>query len=143
MGIQISEESLDVSYNELSRAEFNADGDLIKSADLLFLGGGRNTFAKRDKEAIFFEFERIFTDRIDMLFASRFEKVDDESSLDPKLTLNYRPIENLKLRASIGTSFSTPSMAQLFSSEIALGGVRDVINGVEQTSSLVVRVIQL
>ena len=115
MGIQISEESLDVSYNELSRAEFNADGDLIKSADLLFLGGGRNTFAKRDKEAIFFEFERIFSDRIDMLFASRFEKVDDESSLDPKLTLNYRPIENLKLRGSIGTSFSTPSMAQLFS----------------------------
>ena len=105
MGLQISEESLDVSYNELSRAEFNADGDLIKSADLLFLGGGRNTFAKRDKEAIFFEFERIFSDRIDMLFASRFEKVDDESSLDPKLTLNYRPIENLKLRASIGTSF--------------------------------------
>ena len=143
MGIQISEESLDVSYNELSRAEFNADGDLIKSADLLFLGGGRNTFAKRDKEAIFFEFERIFSDRIDMLFASRFEKVDDESSLDPKLTLNYRPIENLKLRGSIGTSFSTPSMAQLFSSEIALGGVRDVINGVEQTSSLFVRVIQL
>ena len=34
-------------------------------------------------------------------------------------------------------------MAQLFSSEIALGGVRDVINGVEQTSSLFVRVIQL
>ena len=143
MGIQISEESLDVTYNELSRAEFNADGDLIKSADLLFLGGGRNTFAKRDKEAIFFEFERIFSDRIDMLFASRFEKVDDESSLDPKLTLNYRPIEKLKLRATIGTSISKPSMAQLFSSEIALGGVRDVINGVEQTSSLFVRVIQL
>ncbi|MAJ30546.1 MAG: TonB-dependent receptor [Gammaproteobacteria bacterium] len=143
MGIQISEESLDVSYNELSRAEFDSDGDLIKSADLLFLGGGRNTFAKRDKEAIFFELEKIFSERIDLLFASRFEKVDDESSLDPKLTLNYRPIENLNIRASIGTSFSTPSMAQLFSSEIALGGVRDVINGIEQTTSLFVRVIQL
>ena len=43
----------------------------------------------------------------------------------------------------MGTSFSTPSMAQLFSSEIALGGVRDVINGVEQSSSLFVRVIQM
>ena len=63
MGIQISEESLDVSYNELSRAEFNADGDLIKSADLLFLGGVRNTFAKRDIEALFFEFDRIFSER--------------------------------------------------------------------------------
>jgi outer membrane receptor for ferrienterochelin and colicin len=34
-------------------------------------------------------------------------------------------------------------MAQLYSSEIALGGVRDVINGVEQSSSLFVRVIQV
>jgi Outer membrane receptor for ferrienterochelin and colicins len=143
IGLQLNQETLDVSYNELSRAEFNADGDLIKSADLLFLGGGRNTFAKRDKEAIFFEVEKIFSENIDMLFASRFEKVDDESSLDPKVTLNYRPIDSLTIRGSIGSSFSTPSMAQLYSSEIALGGVRDVINGVEQTSSLFVRVIQL
>ena len=143
IGIQLNEESLDVSYNDLSRAEFDSDGNLIKSADLLFLGGGKDTFAKRDKEAIFFEFERILSENLDILFASRFEKVDEQSSFDPKITINYRPIENVSLRGSIGTSFSTPSMAQLFSSEIALGGVRDVINGVEQTSSLFVRVIQL
>ena len=143
IGLQLNEESLDVSYNDLSRAEFDSDGNLIKSADLLFLGGGKDTFAKRDKEAIFFEFEKILSDKLDMLFASRFEKVDDQSSFDPKITINYRPTEDLSLRGSIGTSFSTPSMAQLFSSEIALGGVRDVINGVEQTSSLFVRVVQL
>ncbi len=143
IGLQLNEESLNVSYNDLSRAEFDSDGNLIKSADLLFLGGGKDTFAKRDKEAIFFEFEKILSDRLDILFASRFEKVDNQSSFDPKITVNYRPIENLSIRGSVGTSFSTPSMAQLFSSEIALGGVRDVINGVEQTSSLFVRVIQL
>ncbi len=143
IGIQLNEESLDVTYNELSRAEFDANGNLTKSADLLFLGGGRNTSAKRDKAAVFFELEKIFSENMDLLFASRYEKVDDESSLDPKLTLNYRPTNNLLIRGSIGTSFSTPSMAQLFNSEIALGGVRDVINGVEQTSSLFVRVIQL
>ena len=61
IGLQLNQESLDVSYNELSRAEFNTDRDLIKSADLLFLGGGRNTFAKRNKEAIFFEIEKILS----------------------------------------------------------------------------------
>ena len=141
--MQLNQETLDVSYNELSRAEFNADGDLIKSADLLFLGGGRNTFAKRDKEAIFFEVEKYFQRTLTCFLHQDLKKVDDESSLDPKVTLNYRPIDSLTIRGSIGSSFSTPSMAQLYSSEIALGGVRDVINGVEQTSSLFVRVIQL
>lgn len=143
MGIQLNKESLDVTYNELSRAEFDLNGNLTKSADLLFLGGGRNTSAKRDKKAMFFELEKIFSENMDLLFASRYEKIDGDSSVDPKLTLNYRPTSNLLVRGSIGTSFSTPSMAQLFNSEIALGGVRDVINGVEQTSSLFVRVIQL
>ena len=116
---------------------------MIKGADLLFLGGGKNVSSKRNKKAIFFEIEKIFTETLDILFATRYEKVESDSSFDPKLSLNFRPMDRLLLRGSIGTSFSTPSMAQLFSSEIALGGVRDVINGVEQSSSLFVRIIQV
>ena len=37
IGLQLNEESLNVSYNDLSRAEFDSDGNLIKSADLLIL----------------------------------------------------------------------------------------------------------
>ena len=95
MGIQLNKESLDVTYNELSRAEFDLNGNLTKSADLLFLGGGRNTSAKRDKKAMFFELEKIFSENMDLLFASRYEEVDGDSSVDPKLTLNYRPTSNL------------------------------------------------
>ena len=143
IGMQLNDESLHVKYNELARSEFDQSGNLIKGADLLFLGGGKNISSNRDKKAIFFEIEKIFSERFDFLFATRYEKVENDSSFDPKLSLNFRPTDKLLLRGSVGTSFSTPSMAQLYSSEIALGGVRDVINGVEQSSSLFVRVIQV
>jgi iron complex outermembrane receptor protein len=143
IGFQINDESLDVKYNELARSEFDELGNLIKAADLLFLGGGKNISSDRDKKALFIEVEKVFTESLDMLFATRYEKIENNSSLDPKLTLTYKPLDQLLLRGSIGTSFSTPSMAQLFSSEIALGGVRDVISGIEQSSSLFVRIIQV
>ena len=143
IGFQLNDEALDVEYNELARSEFDQSGNLIKGADLLFLGGGKNISSKRNKKAIFFEIEKLFSEALDILFATRYEKVENDSSFDPKLSLNFRPMDGLLLRGSVGTSFSTPSMAQLFSSEIALGGVRDVISGVEQSSSLFVRIIQV
>ena len=143
IGLQLNDEALEVKYNDLARAEFDQSGNLIKGADLLFLGGGSNISSDRDKKALFFELEKIFSESLVVLFATRYEKVENDSSFDPKLSVNFRPTDRLLLRGSIGTSFSTPSMAQLFSSEIALGGVRDVINGVEQSSSLFVRVIQV
>ena len=143
IGLQLNDEALDVKYNELARSEFDQSGNLIKGADLLFLGGGKNISSDRNKKALFFELEKIFSENLDVLFATRYEKVENDSSFDPKLSINFRPNDKLLIRSSVGTSFSTPSMAQLFSSEIALGGVRDVINGVEQSSSLFVRVIQM
>ena len=143
IGLQLNDEALDVKYNELARSEFDQSGNLIKGADLLFLGGGKNVSSDRNKKALFFELEKIFSENLDVLFATRYEKVENDSSFDPKLSINFRPNDKLLIRGSVGTSFSTPSMAQLFSSEIALGGVRDVINGVEQSSSLFVRVIQM
>ena len=143
IGLQLNDEALDVKYNELARSEFDQSGNLIKGADLLFLGGGKNVSSDRNKKALFFELEKIFSENFDVLFATRYEKVENDSSFDPKVSLNFRPTDKLLIRGSVGTSFSTPSMAQLFSSEIALGGVRDVINGVEQSSSLFVRVIQV
>ena len=143
IGLQLNDEALDVKYNELARSEFDQSGNLIKGADLLFLGGGKNISSDRNKKALFFELEKIFSENLDVLFATRYEKVENDSSFDPKLSINFRPNDQLLIRGSVGTSFSTPSMAQLFSSEIALGGVRDVINGVEQSSSLFVRVIQM
>ena len=58
--------------------------------------------------------------------SARYEDYGNDQSLDPKVTLNYQPNEKLLLRGSISSSFVMPSMAQMFSSEINLGSVRDV-----------------
>ena len=55
IGIQLNDESLDVKYNELARAKFDQSGNIVKGADLLFLGGGKNIASNRNKKAIFLQ----------------------------------------------------------------------------------------
>ena len=59
----------------------------------------------------------------------RYEDYSNDSSFDPKLSLKYQPNEKISLRASRGTSFSMPSMAQMFPSDVNLGSVSDGDNG--------------
>ena len=42
VGAQISNEQLNIAFNELAQVEYDNDGKLTKTADLFFLGGGRN-----------------------------------------------------------------------------------------------------
>ena len=54
----------------------------------------------------------------------------NESSFDPKISMKYKVADALTIRFSKGTAFSAPSMAQMYSSEINLGSVRDVNDSV-------------
>ena len=63
---------------------------------------------------------------MDLILSGRYERLDNESSFDPKFSFKYSASEDLLFRGSIGTSFTAPSMAQMFSSEIRLGSVRDI-----------------
>jgi len=128
MGFQFNSEDLEINYSEGSRATFDSDGKLLKGADLLFLGGGKNVNTSRDKQAIFFETNTNFIEKLDLILSGRYEKLENESSFDPKFSFRYLASDRLLLRGSIGTSFTTPSMAQMFSSEIQLGSVRDINN---------------
>ena len=115
-----------IEYNDLARAEFDSDGKITKTADLFFLGGGQNVDESRNKYGAFFEGEQEFFGSLGLRLAARYEKVDNFSSLDPKLSLRFSPIEEITFRISRGTSFTMPSMAQMFSSVINLGSVRDL-----------------
>jgi len=126
MGFQFNSEDLEINYSEGSRATFDSDGKLLKGADLLFLGGGKNVNTSRDKQAIFFETNANFIEQLDLILSGRYEKLENESSFDPKFSFRYLASDRLLLRGSIGTSFTSPSMAQMFSSEIQLGSVRDI-----------------
>lgn len=53
--------------------------------------------------------------RLELSIAGRFEDYDDVgSTANPKLGLIWSPVEDLKLRASYGTSFRAPSLPQIF-----------------------------
>ncbi len=57
-GIQISKDKIQIQYDDSSVATFDGNGFLIKAADLLFLGGGKNISKSRNKKAIFSEFKK-------------------------------------------------------------------------------------
>jgi len=126
LGFQFNAEDLDINYSEESRAAFDKDGKLTKSADLLFLGGGKNVNTKRKKQAVFFEVKNNFNEDLDIILSGRYEKLEKNSSFDPKFSFKYLATNNFFVRGSIGTSFTAPSMAQMFSSDIRLGSVRDI-----------------
>ncbi len=129
-GFQLNKESLDIYYDEVSRAEFDKDGKLIKTADLFFLGGGINLSKSRTSNALFVEIEKSIQEALDLRIAARYESMKNESSFDPKISLKYRAADALTIRFSKGTAFSAPSMAQMYSSEINLGSVRDINDSV-------------
>ena len=124
-GVQVNKENLNISYDEISRAEFDENGKIIKTADLFFLGGGTNVSKSRNKYASFFEIEKKFIDSLDIRLAGRYEDFGNDSSFDPKLSFKFNPIDKVSIRASRSSSFTMPSMAQMFSSDINLGSVRD------------------
>ena len=128
-GAQISNEQLNITFNELAQVESDEDGKLTKTADLFFLGGGRNIVKSRNKFALFTEAERDFFDVLNLRLAMRYEDYSNDSSFDPKLSLRYQPSEKITLRLSQGTSFTMPSMAQMFPSDVNLGSVLDGDNG--------------
>ncbi len=128
-GAQISNEQLNITFNEIAQVESDEDGKLTKTADLFFLGGGRNIYKSRDKFALFVEAEREFFNVLDLRLAMRYEDYSNDSSFDPKLSLRYQPSEKVAFRFSRGTSFTMPSMAQMFPSDVNLGSVLDGDNG--------------
>jgi iron complex outermembrane receptor protein len=123
VGFQAGLESLDVTWNDLARVEFDADGKMTKSADLLFLGGGSNVNSDREKYAVFSEFYPQISNDLDIKISARFEKIGDESSFDPKISVKKYINNNLILRGSLGTSFAMPSLGQLYSANTSLSNV--------------------
>ena len=81
----INNENLDIFYDEISRAEFDDDGKLIKTADLFFLGGGKNVSKSRSGKAIFIEaesFDQIAAINLKAKSADTIDKADVLETVD-------------------------------------------------------------
>ena len=129
-GFQIARDTLDIKYNDLGRIEVDKKGQIIKQADLFFLGGGTDVNKSRSKAALFGELNKSISQTLDIRAALRYEDFKNENSLDPKISLRFQPNDIFSLRFSTGTSFSMPSMSQMYGSDIVLGSVRDVNSSV-------------
>ncbi len=125
-GFQIARDTLDIKYNDLGRIEVDKEGQITKLADLFFLGGGTDVNKSRSKAALFGELNKSISQTLDIRAALRYEDFKNENSLDPKISLRFQPNDIFSLRFSSGTSFTMPSMSQMYGSDIVLGSVRDV-----------------
>ncbi len=129
-GFQIARDTLDIKYNDSGRIEVDKEGQITKQADLFFLGGGTDVNKSRSKAALFGELNKSISQTLDIRAALRYEDFKNENSLDPKISLRFQPNDIFSLRFSTGTSFTMPSMSQMYGSDIVLGSVRDVNSSV-------------
>ena len=124
-GLQFRDETFDIKRNAESLAQFTADGSIAVPADLLFLGGGLNSEASRNAKAVFVEASNQYSDQLEVRAALRYEELENDSAVNPKISARYQASDNLVLRASLSTSFREASLAQLTATTIGLQGIQD------------------
>ena len=124
-GFQYRDETFNVARGASSIAQFDAAGNITVPADLLFLGGGLESNASRDAMAVFVEGSVDASDKLELKGALRYEDLDSDSSINPKIAFKYQASDTLAFRGSFSTSFREASLAQLTSTSIGLQGIQD------------------
>jgi iron complex outermembrane receptor protein len=141
-GLQLRKEEFSVTRDKDSRIEFDANGNISKSADLLFLGGGIEASSKRDAMAAFAEFSIPLGDKLLLKTALRYEELEDDNTFDPKISLRYQLSDTVVLRGSLSTSFREPSLSQLYSGQVSLQGIQDYSEGSPKGGTTFIRIAQ-
>tara|TARA_B100001142_G_scaffold121779_1_gene123722 strand:- start:1493 stop:4123 length:2631 start_codon:yes stop_codon:yes gene_type:complete len=124
-GLQVRNEYYNITRSLNSVVEFDATGNLTKPADMIFLGGGTESTNKRRTQAIFAEASTDISDNLVLKGAIRYEDLETDSNIAPKISLRYQANDEVTLRASVSTSFREPSLSQLFTSGVGLQGIQD------------------
>lgn len=123
-GVQVRRENYEVETDDIYEIKFDANGNPIP-VDLIFLGGVSEVKADRSSYALFAESKLPITDAIELTAAVRYEKLDKDSSVDPKVALRWQLTDELTVRASVSTSFREPSLSQLNATAVSLQGIQD------------------
>jgi iron complex outermembrane receptor protein len=133
VGYQRREETREVEYSNFAGSLFQAFG-------------GPRFGGKGDRavDAFFLEFAFPILDSVDIQLAGRYEDYGEVNSTDPKIGVVWRATESVSLRASAGTSFRAPSLANVVGNDrqSRVDEVRDTINAAEQSSGTFRTVVQ-
>ncbi|MEH6569805.1 MAG: TonB-dependent receptor [Halioglobus sp.] len=124
-GVQYRDESYSEDRNPVATQSLDPEtGDRIP-ADLIFLGGGFPVDEERTSYAAFAEIQMPLTESIEVNLAVRYEDLDTDSSVDPKIAIRWQATDTVILRASASTAFREPSLAQFNATETSLQGIQD------------------
>ncbi|MBV1877762.1 MAG: TonB-dependent receptor [Pseudomonadales bacterium] len=97
------------------RDEIEHDPDKNQNNNNFKFSFGEQDYEAEEKTfAVFMETSIPLTENLELDIAIRYEDFEelDDDTVDPKATLLWRPVDSLSLRASVGTSFRTPSLLQ-------------------------------
>ena len=127
-GAQWREEGYEISRDPLYTQQIDPDTGFAIPVDLIFLGGGVPVDESRSSYAVFAEAKIPLTDSIEVDLAARYENLDSDSSVDPKIAVRWQTTDSLVLRASASSAFREPSLQQFYSQETSLIGLVDPLN---------------
>ena len=125
VGAQSRREKYDIRRSPNSIVEFDAAGNLTKPADMIFLGGGTESSASRTTNAVFMEASTDLAENLELKGAVRYEDMENDSNIDPKISLRYEVSDEVIVRASLSTSYREASLSQLTTSGVGLQGIQD------------------
>ena len=106
--------------------------------NLDFVYGAQDWSGALTTTAFFLELSVPIGDQLEINAAGRYEDFDEigEDTIDPKLTLLWRPTDSLSVRASAGSSFRAPSLIQSFGKITTVANQQDVVGGTTFKPSL-------
>ena len=139
-GAQFRNEGFSIARNDISTQQRDPQTGVLQDVDLIFLGGGTEPSASRDSFAAFAEANIPISDSIEMSVAARYEALDSDSSLDPKLALRWQLTDELVVRGSMSTAFREASLIQQYNRQTSLQGLVDPARG-PGSGALFIRVL--
>jgi iron complex outermembrane receptor protein len=83
-----------------------------------FFGRALPGEGERDILSAFAELQLPILDSLDVQLALRHEDYDAFTTTDPKIGVNWRPLDNLAIRGTYGTAFRAPTIAQTVSTAL-------------------------
>jgi len=105
LGFEYRDDKFDENFDEQSNA-----GNVQGTA------GGADSGGARTVKALFAETSIPILSMLEFGFALRYDDYNDfGTTINPKASLTFRPLDNLLLRASYGQGYRAPSMTQLYS----------------------------
>jgi iron complex outermembrane receptor protein len=124
-GAQFRHEGFSIARNDISTQQRDSLTGALQDVDLIFLGGGTEPTASRDSFAAFAEVSMPLNDSVELNVAARYESLETESSLDPKIALRWQVSDDVVIRGSMSTAFREASLIQQFNRQTSLQGLQD------------------